>query len=292
MGLFKAFTSIFTGGQKAPNYAPLADAQRHAADLQYKASQEGIKEWSRQNKLVRQDYTPYLEQGKLALKELRQGIKDGRFTAPKWDATEEKFEDFKFDEGDFKESPGYKFRQAEGEKAIRRQAAAGDGAGTGAHAKSLLAYNQDLASDEFNNSRNRAVQDYGIKKQNFLDRRSFRERDTQIQQNLLNNQYNQLSGQANIGLNALAGVTGNARNATHQQVQLGNLGANALGAGKIGAEQAGVNQQLANNAIKQQGFENFLGVGSLAVGAYNGAGKSNNYLRNNNLNNNNQYGGG
>ena len=51
----------------------------------------------------------------------------------------------------FKTSPGYQFRQAEGEKGIRRLAAANKTMGSGAMYKDLLKYNQGLATDEYGN---------------------------------------------------------------------------------------------------------------------------------------------
>lgn len=49
----------------------------------------------------------------------------------------------------FETSPGYNFRQSEGEKAIRRLASARGQLGSGAMYKDLLKYNQGLATDEY-----------------------------------------------------------------------------------------------------------------------------------------------
>lgn len=51
----------------------------------------------------------------------------------------------------FATSPGYTFRQAEGEKGIRRLANAQGQLGSGAMYKDLLKYNQGLATDEYGN---------------------------------------------------------------------------------------------------------------------------------------------
>jgi hypothetical protein len=48
--------------------------------------------------------------------------------------------------------PAYGFRQAEGEKALQRQANAAGSFGSGANLKDFMRFNQDLASTEYNNA--------------------------------------------------------------------------------------------------------------------------------------------
>ena len=55
----------------------------------------------------------------------------------------------------FEESPGYQYRQQEGEKAIRRLSNAGGMLGSGAMYKDLMRHNQGMASEEFGNYYNR-----------------------------------------------------------------------------------------------------------------------------------------
>lgn len=62
---------------------------------------------------------------------------------------------------DFQADPGYQFRQAEGEKAINRAAAARGGFNSGATLKALDRYNQDYAAGEYNNAYNRFTQQQG-----------------------------------------------------------------------------------------------------------------------------------
>lgn len=60
-----------------------------------------------------------------------------------------------FDNSDFVQDPGYKFRLDEGLKGIDRATAARGGYDSGATLKALAKYNQDYASNEFGNAFNR-----------------------------------------------------------------------------------------------------------------------------------------
>lgn len=60
--------------------------------------------------------------------------------------------------GDFYEDPGYQFRRTEGERSLTRNAAARGSVLSGAQLKSMERYNQDYASNEYNNFLNRYYQ--------------------------------------------------------------------------------------------------------------------------------------
>lgn len=60
-----------------------------------------------------------------------------------------------FTAADFTKDPGYDFRLSEGTKALERSAAARGGVQSGGTLKALTDYNQNFASNEFNNSYNR-----------------------------------------------------------------------------------------------------------------------------------------
>jgi hypothetical protein len=60
-----------------------------------------------------------------------------------------------FGSSDFQQDPGYQFRLAEGAKALQRSAAAKGGLFSGGTLKDLTNYNQNFASNEFQNSYNR-----------------------------------------------------------------------------------------------------------------------------------------
>jgi len=126
---------------KAPDYTPLAEAQREAARIQKQAADEALEEWQRQYDQTREDYAPWRESGTWAINQLRAGIESGRWDPEEWKG---------FGRDDFEKSPGYEFRLQEAEKSGRRMAAAsGRGADSGATLKALHRYAQDYASNEF-----------------------------------------------------------------------------------------------------------------------------------------------
>lgn len=61
-------------------------------------------------------------------------------------------------------APGYQFRLAEGERAIRRSASAGSGVHSGATLKALQEHGQGVASEEYGAARRRQVEDYALKR--------------------------------------------------------------------------------------------------------------------------------
>lgn len=129
-------------------------AQLRAADLSAGARREGIYgnrdammgAYGRQETLAGEEYDrtsgayrPQLEMGRDALSRLN--FLSGGGTAEEQASARAGFET----------SPGYTFRQEEGEKGIRRLANARGQLGSGAMYKDLLKYNQGLATDEYGN---------------------------------------------------------------------------------------------------------------------------------------------
>ena len=89
---------------------------------------------------TRADQEPWRLAGQVALGQL------GSLTANGGDLNR------KFTMADFIKDPGYAFRMSEGAKAIERSAAARGGVLGGGTLKALSRYNQDFASQEYNNS--------------------------------------------------------------------------------------------------------------------------------------------
>ena len=205
---------------KAPDYGPLAAAQKEASELQHTASMEALDAWKGRQSQNRQDLMPFREHGLSFLEEIGTGFKEGRWDAEEWEGgldlpewagghklPEWQGAGFKVPEWqgggtqlpdwaggtdlpdwdpssvNLEADPGYQFRLAEGEKAIRRSASAGSGAATGATYKALQRYSQDVASDEYAAARERAVEDYQMGRQNVVDERQFAERDYEISLN-------------------------------------------------------------------------------------------------------------
>lgn len=118
-----------------------------------------------------------------------------------------------FTAADFQKDPGYDFRLAEGQKALERSAASKGNLFGGGTLKALDRYNQNFASNEFENAYNR-----------FQSNRQTR--------------YNQLAGLAGLGQNSAQGVGEAGQNAATNignvnfegQTQAANAQAAGLGA--------------------------------------------------------------
>lgn len=172
-------------------------ASNKASDIAQEAAQEAAGQVSQSNtealrynaELTR----PWREAGSIALGDLLRG------TQPGGDLLRS------FSMSDFQTDPGYQFRQAEGQKALDRAAAARGGFNSGAALKEAQRFGQDLASSEYQNAYNRWAQQQG-------------------------NVYNRL-----------AGISGTGQTSTQQ---LANTGANLIpqvGQAQAGATLAGAN---------------------------------------------------
>jgi len=118
------------------------------------------------------------------------------------------------------EDPGYAFRQQQGMQALQNSAAADSGALSGAALKSLLDWNQQAASQEYNNAFNRYQTQQG-------------------------NIFSRLSSIANLGQNAAAGVGQQGTNLAGNAGQAYTNAGSAAGAGIVGAGNA-IGQGLTN----------------------------------------------
>lgn len=200
-----------------------ADAAKDAARTQARAAEHAANLQHEQYKQTREDFAPWRQAGAASLSQLM-----GRMP----ELTE------RFTLADFVADPGYAFRQAEGEKALARAAAARGMLTSPASLKELLRYNQGLAADAYGDA------------------------------------FNQFQiGQANE-YNRLAGIAGTGQTATAQLGQLGQQGATSLGqalmqagnaraAGTVGAANAitgGIGQGL--NFYTQMSLLNALGAPS------------------------------
>lgn len=153
---------------------------------------------------TREDNAPWRAAGEQALRQLGDLTKEGG------DLTR------RFTINDFIKDPGYDFRMSEGAKAIERSAAARGGVLGGATLKALTQYNQDFASNEFNNAYYRWNAD-----------------NTNI--------YNRLAGIAGVGQQA------NAANQQAGQVYAMNASNNLMGAANAsGAAQIAAANQISN----------------------------------------------
>lgn len=111
------------------------------------------------------------------------------------------------------QDPGYAFRLQQGNQALVNAASAGSGAFSGAALKDLLAYNQDMASQEYGNAFNRYQTQQG-------------------------NIFSRLFDVARLGQNAAAGVGTTGANLAGNAGQFYSNAGAASGAGIVGAGNA------------------------------------------------------
>ena len=258
-------------GPEPPDMRPVAEAQRYAADLQKQAADRAIAEWKAYNEQQREDFRPYREHGLDVLQEIQKGMAEGRWTMPEWEGGHEIPE---WDSAEFEKNfragldPSYQFRLEEGLKAIRRGASA-SGQG-GATLKALTRYGQDLASTEYARARDRAVDDYRMKRQSALDRRAIDVSDYAIRADAMNDEYNRLASQLGMGMQATDRSAAYGATAVSGATGADMTGASALGAGRVGGANAIAQGQWNAVQAHQQSFNNLMSLAGLAVGAAGG----------------------
>lgn len=123
-----ALTGIYSANKAA-------SAQRHATDSA-NALAEG------QYSQTREDQAPWRDAGGWAVGQLRAGLESGDLNRD-------------FSMSDFQSDPGYLLRQQEGQQGVENSAASRGMLLSGATLKALSRYNQDFASNEYNNAYSR-----------------------------------------------------------------------------------------------------------------------------------------
>lgn len=208
-----------------------------------------------QSETMKADYSgemqPYTSQGKTSTNYLGEMNTDVVGNDPM-----KAREDYKFEMGDFKEDPGYKFRLAQGTETID-QSAAGDSLYSGGQQKELMEYGQNLASDEYQKVYDRDFGEFKDMNTQFQDARDYNtDIDTgNINRDVANNQF--LAGQ---GANASGKVADANLDITQDQTQFGteNIAAKyGNKADRIGNRYGFARDQ---NEIAGDGFVNFMGT--------------------------------
>jgi hypothetical protein len=243
LGLSAGAIGLIGAGASVVGGAMASSAAGDAADAQVQSGREANATQRYMYDTTRADQAPYRDVGYSALDAMRArmglqvanpsmmpGTSGGASGAP-W-ASNAQFSPQQL----MQEDPGYQFRLGEGEKALNRSAAAGSGQLSGATLKALSRYNQDYASNEFNNS------------------------------------FNRLSALAGIGQTATnqVGAAGNAfaNNSANLQTQMGNARAagyvgqaNAWNRGIGGAFGALQDQSMINALQQRPHWANAYGAG-------------------------------
>lgn len=173
-----------------------------AADAQVQAASDATAEERREFDVNQSNLKPFRDAGLAVLPQLQTGLAPGgQFNR-------------NFTLKDFQADPGYQFREAQGQQALERSAAARGGLLNGGALKAITQFGQDFASNEYSNA------------------------------------YNRYNNDMTTRFNRLSALAGTGQTATNTIAQLGTstagqIGSNILGAGNATA--AGyVNQ---NNAI-------------------------------------------
>lgn len=115
-----------------------SDSARRASNAQTNSANQANDTQRYMYDQTREDQAPWREAGQGALNQMRDSDFQRDFTM-----------------ADFAKDPGYQFRMDEANKAIERSAAARGGLNSGRTLKELTRYDQDYASNEFNNAYNR-----------------------------------------------------------------------------------------------------------------------------------------
>lgn len=240
-----------------------SNAARNAADTQAQSARDANLLLAGMYEQGRQDLAPYRAAGVQALGGLQtlaaQPLSYGTYTpTPTLDPTQ-----YVFTPPTLSDDPGYQFRLQQGQKALDASAAARGGALSGLAAQRAIQYGQELGSQEYQNTYNRALgrnqQDYARAYQQNADlaNRTLQGYGTNL---------NALLGQRQQQWNELASLANTGQISTSAGL---NLGAN------LGAQQAGnITSAGAANAAGQvgsaQGWANAIGgIGNAANQYYN-----------------------
>jgi hypothetical protein len=126
---------------------------------------------------------------------------------------------FKFSHDDMTASPDYQFRKEQGVNAMDMSAASRGKLLSGAQDKALLGYGQGLASEEYGNSYNRALQNYNTENNRQLNIANIGQGASGQTQNAMQQYSSGMANSMSAQGNALAQGSINAGNAQAQGIQ-------------------------------------------------------------------------
>lgn len=226
VGLISAGTSIAGGimGSSAASKAAKQQAQSAQNALDFQKEVFGQQQQNQQ---------PFLDQGKVSLAKLMEGISNGTFGAGHLPTAEEA-----------RATPGYQFNLAEGQNAIERGQAAAGGAFTGGTLKALGRFTSGLADSTYQQTVNNV---------------------------LANNQQNfaQLFAPAQLGENAVASINNTGSQVSQNVGNLMTQQGNAQAAGTVGSANAisGGLSGASNSITQAMTLGKMLGGGGAAATA-------------------------
>lgn len=242
-----------------------ADATTAASEAQLTATRENIAFQKEGLAQQREDQAPYRAAGQRAIDYLSGGAQAGNeFNAPVPFTRPGAPTYTPFGEAEFMADPSYKFRVAEGLKALDRTASARGNLVSGRALKEVQRYGQDSASQEYQAAYGRHTTDYGQQLAEY-DRRytdAVQQYNTDTQNTT--NRFNRLASIAGTGQTStqqIAGATGDA---------YANIGASTLAAG----QQVGSNLRQAGNAYAS----GVVGAAQARSSGYSGLAQAGNSL--------------
>jgi hypothetical protein len=231
-----------------------ADATTQAAQLQAQSQKEALAQqqsmFEQQQKYLQEqdvynrgitqqnqgNYNPYIQAGQGALSSLNSAVND-----------QGSWLNHSFNQQDMQQDDGYQFRLDQGNQSLNASLAAKGGLLSGAALKAASGYNQNMASEEYNNAYQRFTNDKS-------------------------NRYSILNNMSNLGLQGAAGFAGGSPQST-TGTQLSNV------AGQYGNNISNITTQGANaqsnlllsNAQQQAQYKLMGSGGSGLGGALSGA---------------------
>lgn len=226
-GVISGIGSLFAGNEQA-------DAAKNAEKLQAQEQQNALNQQGSEWNQTQANEAPFLQAGQGAVSQLSQLMQPGGSLSQPWT-------------GQFQAptasqaaaTPGYQFMLQQGTNALENSASGAGGLGSGATGAALEQYGQGLASTDYQQTYNNALQQYQQSYNQF--------------QNNQANQYNRLAGLAGLG-QTTAGQLG-------QQGQ--QMASNVGNLDMTGGAQQGANINLAGaaNASGYVGAANALSNG-------------------------------
>ena len=239
-------------GSRAAAEAQIRAAQI-AADTQLTAQDKALAFQRLALEQSRSDLAPYRQAGGLALEQMTTLTRPGGA----YDVAPSPVPEYHpFTLEDFQQDPGYKFRVAEGLKALDRTASARGGLVSGRALKDVTRFGQDMAAQEYQAAYGRHTADYANTAQAYAQKFN-------VGETTKTNQFNRLASVAGIGQAATQQLTAG----TLSTGALSAQGALATGQG-IAAGQYGLGAQLGSNIV---GAANARASGYVgAANAYSG----------------------
>ena len=230
-------SAVIGVGSAIASSSAASKAAGKAADATTEANQKNI-EFSKWLYGEQKDNnTPWYDAGTGALKQIQQGIADGTFNPGVYSATKT------YDPGtlntsgiadpgafnglvDLNSDPGYQFRLQQGVNALDKSASSKGLLQSGAQAKAITGYGQNLASQEYQNAYDRAYQQYGSTVDQYGRKVAATTNDYNALVNQQNSLYNQDSQQKQLVYNSQVNNAGNQFNQLNTLNSIGQAAAN------------------------------------------------------------------